>query len=645
MLNFSDSEIEYIYRLAEQLTGSLQSGNHRKDVIIANVGRRLSDRNCSSLLDYLKIVKNDPDEYSHFISALTIHTTFWFREEPHFEVLKDSINKMNTNRKNQLKIWSSACSTGEEVYSIALFLESIKREFKSQIDYFIYGSDIDPDSVNKANKAIYDVQAIESIPRKHHECLLIGSNITSGLFTLSPEIRKKTNFFCHNLVDHSIKIENESLDYIFCRNVLIYFETENAKKIVKHLLTKLNSGGILFLGHSENILGLNIGENVEPIGKGCFKKMDKENGAISRVSKKVNNKQVLVIDDSLIIRKKLSKILIENNFVVDECENAEDAHRKVAEKQYDLITLDLNLPGENGVSWLKTQRQKKLKCPIVIVSESSQQEAAKVFGALEGGAQDYIVKSRLNDSESEIIDLFKCLLEQYQNNNLLKTSPNRSSGKMIKAAPFTLVDFFPSVILIGASTGGPEALIKLLKDMPRNSPPIIVVQHINAAFSKAFADHLARASGLTLGGVDLLQANNLCEELQQGKIYLANCDYHLELITKSDNRNYLMANAKDIPVKGHRPSVDILFKSAAEKYNGQILSILLTGMGDDGAEGMLDLFTSKKSFTMAQNQESSVVYGMPKRALELGGVCWEDNLEGIRSKIFSFIRLQDKKVA
>jgi len=273
------------------------------------------------------------------------------------------------------------------------------------------------------------------------------------------------------------------------------------------------------------------------------------------------------------------------------------------------------LPGEHGVSWLHRFRKNDTKTPIVIVSESSAQDAEKVFGALEGGAQDYIVKSLLMKDPQIVRDLALSLTQRKS----AQISPDLTANFKARKG------FKPQVVLIGASTGGPEALVQLLSTFPRGTPPVVIVQHIGAEFAVAFAKRLAEKSGLILGDTRPGTA------LEAGHLYMALGDYHILLSRQSSGSLSIETHTHD-KVQGHRPSVDILFQSAA-RLGVDSIALLLTGMGKDGARGIQTLYEGGQCFTLAQDAKSSVVFGMPKAAIETGGVCAIGNISSLRRSL------------
>jgi two-component system chemotaxis response regulator CheB len=246
-----------------------------------------------------------------------------------------------------------------------------------------------------------------------------------------------------------------------------------------------------------------------------------------------------------------------------------------------------------------------LRVPIAILSGTNPEEAGDVLGALEDGAQDFIDKSELFKSKEESIERIIALAKNFEGSrNLVTPGASKALGGSIRKRP--------DVILIGASTGGTAALVELLQDMPPDSPPILITQHIVKTFAKAFAQRLASSAKLKL-------ADPFKESLlKPGHIYLALDDYHIGLEEQDHQLHIKVSNAA--PVNRHRPSVDFLFQSATKISKRHcVLAVIMTGMGADGAKGMKEL-KDLGHITVAQDEASSVVFGMPKEAIKLGAV-------------------------
>ncbi len=243
-LLLSNEDQERLYQWVEKLTGTYQQGGYRKEILVRNVERRMQELGYQRLADYIEHTGSDPIEHDLFLSAITIHTTFWFREIPHFELMDEYLKN-----KNKVSIWSAACSTGEEVYSLALLCEEYRTK-NPHFEYRISGSDLDPCSVEKARKAIFKTESLKEIPKRYHRYFETGSGPYSGNTRLVKEIRSRCHFFSQNLAD-GLFPKNEFYDVIFCRNVLIYFHPDAVAKIIEKLRDQLQENGLLVLGHSE----------------------------------------------------------------------------------------------------------------------------------------------------------------------------------------------------------------------------------------------------------------------------------------------------------------------------------------------------------------------------------------------------------
>ncbi|MDZ4081383.1 MAG: chemotaxis protein CheB [Bdellovibrionales bacterium] len=657
----NEAEQLQVLKMAEELTGASQTGETRTGSIISNVERRMRECECDTLAEYVVRVESDPEEKNNLISALTIHTTAWFRENPHFvkfhEILLDVLD-----RKQTFNVWCAACSTGEEVYSFAIVLEEFRKVYP-RFEYRIYGSDIDPVSIETAERAVYSEKQINfNLDRyKHH--LLYGTGKTAELFTLSKEIRTRCSFSTHDLRSEA-RHPNSPFDVVICRNVLIYFSAQGVKQVVAKLIANMKNDGTLFLGHSESIVASDFGitsrghsvytmgsepaaekpkrfvssrldssrsdsTKTEPSRTDSFRiDAGPKTGMFSITKGKSAKPTILAVDDTKASRQLLTKVFGDLGFECEAVETTAEATRLVKTKAFDLITLDLQMPGMEGGAWLLTERARGLKAPVVIVSDIRREDAPYVVNLLGKTAQDYIEKSDLLHKSSEVRDTF---LEILRSQSGLKSGSEVRSVANLKEKP----SFRPDLILVGASTGGPQALAKLLTRLPADSPPVVVVQHISAKFSAALADRLATVSGLNLGKMED------GESLQNGHIYIALDDYHVGVT--EDRRGLSLKLSTDLPVNRHRPSVDYLFRSAAETDKSAI-AILLTGMGRDGAVGLKAL-KDRGAYCVAQSEDDCIVFGMPREAINLGAAHFVGTIDDIRAALLGSMALSPKEKA
>ncbi len=578
----------------------------------------MAARGHATLNEYLAHVRGDSAAYREFLSAITIHLTQWFREPVHFEqLLNRARDAFRANRK--FRLWSAACSSGEEVYSAALVLEQAAREAGGG-DWLILGTDIDPLSVETASRALYPTTAVAAIPERFRASLLQGSGPSEGRMTLARSLRERCQFRTLSLADPAswrfTSPFDSAWDMIWARNVLIYFDLAKQRTLVEALLSKLGPEGTLVLGLSDIRPSPSL---ARCLGNSIYVPAPDDARPAAQASRSRSKPRLLLVDDSETLRKTLAKRLAER-FEVIACDSAAQASARTAEQGFAIITLDLNMPGQNGADWLREFRKRDTTTPVVILSESSPQDAARIFGALESGAQEYIVKSRLHADGSAVLDLLEAIAR----------ADRAADGSLRwRLAPLPKKKIVPEAILIGASTGGPEALAKLLGALTKPCPAVLVVQHIHTDFSAAFAARLARIAGLRLcdpreGGA--LEANTLT---------LSTSDAHLTVKRRGEVA-YLSVEQSP-PEEGHRPSVNRLFETAAA-IDLKCVAVVLTGMGCDGTRGMEALAQSGQSLRFAQDAASSVVFGMPRQALETGHLHGFGNLSWIQERLEDICR-------
>lgn len=613
---FTQHEREIIYARAEKITGTSQRGRYRKDVLLNNIEKRMHEVGIASVSEYMRFAESDKGETQFLVSALTIHTTSWFRELPHYNQLEKMIREnIDEFLVRPLAIYCAASSTGEEVYSFGLMCELIRQDHP-KFDYKILGHDIDPISIGKAKKAIYGgvEQAVIAIPQKCRKFLMIGTGKTEGFFTVDKEIRKRCEFGVANLLEKQNGVN--SFDIIVCRNALIYFEPGVMNSIVANLLRLLKSGGVFVVGTSDFVEAdkhqlKDLGKSVYIIeGKTLFEG-------------KNSQPRILVVDDSQTIRNSLTNLLIKEGFRAEAVSSAAEATEFLKHEKVSLVTLDLHMPGMDGQTWLSQQRANGMSIPVVIISGADPSEAKSVLNALGSGAQDYFEKENLMTNPGRVIEGLRAITETYHSKRDKKSKnvPEVFKSKL-KIKPKR-----PSVIMIGSSTGGTEALIRFLDRMPMDCPPMVIVQHINLNYSKPFHERLCRVSGL-----QLQEATNGVV-LKPGTIYMTHTDNHIEINERGEDIRIKTSHMAAI--NGVRPAVDCLFRSGIFLGN-RACAILLTGMGRDGANGMLEL-RKKGAVTLAQDEESCVVFGMPKAAIQLGAVMVIGNLGELRVELKSII--------
>lgn len=470
--------------------------------------------------------------------------------------------------------------------------------------------------------ALYRTDALADVPLAYRPYCMIGSGRAKGLFTVAGEIRKRCRFLQGDLRGVREKLKSigfDDFDAILCRNVLIYFDEQGVDAIVRQLRSCMRPRGVLCIGHSEAIDAKKHG--LEARGRAMYRAQAATVGDTTKVGTQM---RALVVDDSLVVRRVLRALLSRYGFVVEAVDSAVAASAALSRSSVDLVTLDLRMPGTDGATWLRDQRRNGLKTPVAIVSESTPTEAADVFGVLTTGAQDFVTKSELNEAADAVGNRLRAIARHAADWHG-HTAAGKNAANIPHGVPKKMQGrrFRPEAIVIGASTGGTEALVKLLQSLPPETPPVIVVQHITTVFARTFAERLASAACLNLAEV----RDGM--ELKSGHLYMALGDYHIGVRRKQGILRLIISNSA--PEWSMRPAVDVLFRSAAAaKLRG--LAAILTGMGRDGAHGMLEL-KEAGCLTLAQDEASSVVFGMSREAIALGGAQVVGNLEDLRREI------------
>jgi two-component system chemotaxis response regulator CheB len=335
--------------------------------------------------------------------------------------------------------------------------------------------------------------------------------------------------------------------------------------------------------------------------------------------------KVLIIDDSELIRQLLTEIISSaaDLEVVACAVDPIDARDKIKQFNPDVLTLDIEMPKMDGITFLRNLMRLR-PMPVVMISTLTEHGAPATLDALEIGAVDYIAKPK-GGAWGDLGDYAEIIQDKLRHAARSNMSARDSLTKLVSSSvgsPANAVTtnntednktrFSPSkVILIGSSTGGTEAIREVLFDMPLNCPPILMAQHIPAAFSASLAERLNRTCAITV------KEAKAGMPLEPGNAYLAPGDFHLKIIEK--NGRLITAIYDGDKVNGHKPSVEVLFQSAISCVGKNIVAAMLTGMGADGASG-LKAIQDQGGITFAQDEATSVVWGMPGTAVKLGAV-------------------------
>lgn len=333
--------------------------------------------------------------------------------------------------------------------------------------------------------------------------------------------------------------------------------------------------------------------------------------------------KVLVVDDSVLFRQVLAKGLSSDEEIesVITAQDPFDARDKIIKYKPDVMTCDVEMPKMNGIEFIK-RLLPQYPLPVVVVSGVN----GIVFDALNVGAIDFIAKP--NNFTAQSTENF-----MYELIGKVKIAARahifQSQNVQIKTLGVNKHQDMKYVIAIGASTGGIEAISSILSRMDKNMPPIVITQHIPPMFSKIFADRLNDQTSFYVK-----EASN-GDTLEPGKVLIAPGDQHMRV--KRLGESYKVQLEKGERVNGHCPSVDVLFQSVAKECKENAIGIILTGMGYDGAKGLLAMRRAGAK-TIGQDEASSVVYGMPKVAFEVGAVQKQCSLDKIPQFLCSMLK-------
>lgn len=348
--------------------------------------------------------------------------------------------------------------------------------------------------------------------------------------------------------------------------------------------------------------------------------------------------KVLVVDDSLFMRKMVSDLIQSDPSmeVIGTAKNGLEAIRMTKEKSPDVITMDVEMPEMNGLDALRAIMREK-PTPIIMLSSLTSEGARETIQALQWGAVDFIQKPSgsisldIHTVQDDLVTKIK-VASKASIRNLLPTSAIKPAPSINKEVPkdrsvlnsistghVKAIDkvnqtaSFDQLFAIGTSTGGPRALEAVITALPNSfSYPVLVVQHMPPKFTKSLAQRLDQ-----LSKVNVVEAEDR-QLIQGGTVYIAPGGWHMEIREK--NSQYYIHLHQEEPRNGHRPSVDVLYESVLAIKKLKKHYVIMTGMGGDGAKGMLEAKKAGAQTTIAESADTAIIFGMPKVAIELGGV-------------------------
>ncbi len=597
-VNFSESDqiaLKKLSSLAQELTG-VQLIERHQSMIASRLIKRLSQLELDSLSDYVDyFYANRKNESPKLVSLLTTHHTYFFREFSHFEfiqnkVLPTLIPTIKARSEKKLRIWVAACSRGQEVYSLAMFLDFHLKRLESNLQYEIYATDVDSESVTIAKNGVYLRKELKEVPLN-----FIGDHWAKGTGEIEAYVKAKTSLrnHCKFQIGNLLELKpgsqpNEKFDIIFCRNVFIYFSFDQIKSISQELLARLSSEGYLFIGISESLSTLKL-PIISP-GPSVYRHNAQHdatlNGKAIELRKQLipssqskpgsvvtKNLRVLCVDDSPSILTLMKQILSkENGFeVIGTAKNGIEAYKQVQALKPDILTLDIHMPEQTGIEYL----EKNFKFghpPVVMVTSVSRENADLAGKALSLGAADYVEKPALTnllERGEEIRNKLRCAILSFSQPSRLNLDQSFQVKKSI-----TNPDSKLRVITLPLSSR--TKLKAFFKDLKGSQPhSILFIEGAKDALT-AFAEVLSSETGRIIN-----YSKNIPSELKSNEITILDFSSSVQKLWEKYG-------------KGRKISV-IVFGDVSQRVSEKLLlfqnsQLLLEDLGSGmGAKALMEI--------------------------------------------------------
>lgn len=482
-IKMSDMDlVEMISAEMEDLTG-IKLGESQSKMVLARLAKRMRTLEISNAQEYWSYLRaNESKEIPKLISLLTTHHTFFFREFPQFEYLANTalpalVSQLKKEGRNHLRIWSAGCSRGEEVYSLSIFLNHHLKRIAPGFTYEILGSDICTESIAIAKNGVYHWDSIKEIPAMYLDGHWVkGRGSVADYAKIKPDIKAPCTFKIINLKSINVALEKVTFDLIFCRNVFIYFIAQRVQSIVNDMIKHLNPSGLLFLGMTENLIGLDL--PVSHIGPSVYGLTETPNIVVppppSPEAIPANRLRILCVDDSPSVLKLLRHILspLSGFEIVGTAGNGIEAAKFLQTHKVDLVTLDIHMPEQNGIEYLK-QNFNPSHPPVVMVSTVAREDADLAHKALELGAIDYIEKPAL-DGLAQRVDEIRaklfCAYEAHKSNIHVHEKIDHSFEKNLK-----LQNIEMKLRVIIAGPGQLREVHYILNELKGAQPPVALL--------------------------------------------------------------------------------------------------------------------------------------------------------------------------
>lgn len=548
----SGAVVEEICRIVSNMCG-IQLGERQYSMVESRLKSRIIRLGLKNGDEYLAHLKANSSEAGQLLSLITTHHTYFFREFNHFEFLiKEGLEKIipevRKRPKKSFRVWSAACSRGQEVYTIAMFLDFHLKQLAPDLSFEVHGTDVDGESVKVAMNAVYPFQELKSVPSVY-----LSNNWSRGTGDIAEfakvktHLREKCTFGTFNLVKPMTSPDPGMYDVIFCRNVFIYFNDQQIKECARFLMSKTFPHGYLFVGISESLT--HLGLDVDYVGPATYARKGSHPKAPVTVESPTGKPsptlrvvpaatsmppaaapkgplRVFCVDDSVSILSILKKVLSpDKGFeVVGTALNGLEAIEKLKTVKCDLVTLDIHMPEMDGITYLKTAMN-SAHPPVVMISTVNRDNSDVAIKALELGAVDYVEKPTLANLEERSEEIRAKLTTA-----MLFKKTKMSSFDVEFKRNYRVTDPERKAHVVFGNLQHKRKVSFMLKNLEKNSAPLIFMTEGAGATLQNIADEMSKevsakvevgATSLKPGGVyvyDLSVHGAVVHGLLKGKM-------------------------------------------------------------------------------------------------------------------------------
>jgi len=526
---------EHLALEVTKMTG-VQLGDKQRSMVQTRLNKRVQDLGYRSLEDYQVYYEtNEKSEIQHIISLLTTHYTYFFREFSHFEFLSEKalpalVPEIRKRADKTLNVWSAASSRGQEVYSLAMYLQYHLQTYGTDLKFRILGTDVDEQSVRIARNGVYPRREIREVPLAY-----LGNHWARGTGDISEfvkvkgSLRDSVRFEQANLLDLKDRFEGQKFDIIFCRNVFIYFTPDQIRTSTAMLLRHLEPKGYFFIGISETLNGL--GFDLKSEGPSIYGLREKSpvNAPVIPLRSGAGTPatapraiRVFCVDDSPSVHTLMKQVLKpELGFeIVGTAVNGVEASQKLKElKDVDVVTLDIHMPEQNGVEYLEKNFSAQHP-PVVMVSSVSRDQSALAMRTLELGASDFIEKPALNKLQERGEEIRAKLKSAVLMKRVGAARKAELDSQFKKDLVIRNPESKARVLVTGM--GHLKKTVGFIKDLEGVQPPVYLLFEGVEGNLQAIADELARATGKKV-----VAPASIIGKAKPGEIWVL--DYHQAL--------------------------------------------------------------------------------------------------------------------